>query len=95
MDKERLVYRQWDLVVLELEKLACTPCRYGWNNGTLKSPKDGGDICTHGPGVWQVGKFGPRGGWKPWTGRYYAKRAAVLMCDAFVEAANIPATGVR
>lgn len=93
--KRKIVHSNGNLVVLELEKIACSPCSRGWTDGSLPHPKVSGVLCTHGTGVWQVGRHGPRGGWKPMTDRYRAKEAAVLMCDAFITAALIPATGVK
>lgn len=94
-DKSKIVHSNGNLVVLELEKLSCRPCNQGWHDGSLPHPKVSGVNCIHGTGVWQVGRYGPRGGWKPMTDRYRSKAAAVLMCDAFITAALMPATGVK
>lgn len=93
-DKRKIVHSNGNLVVLQLEKLSCGSCRRGWDDGSLPHPAVSGVKCTHGTGVWQVGRYGPRGGWKPMTDRYHSMDAAILMCDAFISAALMPATGV-
>lgn len=89
-----VVYQVGSLVVREWYRYACGACRTGWEDGKIVSPRDGGPVCTHGKGSWQVGKIGPRGGWQSWSQSYPSKQAAILVADALVQAANLPAQGV-
>lgn len=78
----------------ELERRACKACLTGWNTGTLASPKDGGEVCSHGRGEWAVVNIGKRGGVYFQSPRYRSEKAARLVFEAFVQAAQMPVQGV-
>lgn len=96
MAKEQIeiVYTAGRYVVREIQRYACTPCRKGWESGALVKPVDGGLLCTHGRGMWDVGTVGKRGGWYPNTATYRSLRAARMVCDALDAAANMAAEGI-
>lgn len=93
-DSITIVYEQGRYKVRALVQEACRDCLAGWRSGSLRSPREGGDVCTHGRGQWQAGEVGPRGGWYGIGPVYRSKRAARLVCDALAEAAREPAQGI-
>lgn len=89
-----ITYENGAYQVRAIQRSACGPCLAGWGSGSIKSPKDGGPVCTHGQGLWQTGQTGPRGGWRGISPTYKSERAARLVCDALAEAARVPAQGI-
>lgn len=90
----KIVYTAGRYVVREIIRYACTPCRDGWKSGALVRPGDGGPLCVHGRGCWDVGTIGRRGGWHPNTATYPSLRAARIVCDALDTAASLAAEGI-
>lgn len=88
---ERDIFTAGPYTVREWYREACKSCRTGWDNGTIVHPQaEGGVECTHGPGCWQVGTVGPRGGFRAITDRYTSQRAARHVCQALYEASRFP-----
>ena len=84
-----IIYQAGPYCVRQLYRLACVPCTEGWQAGTLRSPKQGGALCEHGPGEWQVGTRGKRDGWYPIGPRYASENAAKYLADALQRAAGM------
>jgi hypothetical protein len=93
-DPITVVYERGNYRVRAIVREACKPCRVGWDDGTVKSPRDGGSACTHGRGQWQAGEIGKRGGWYGIGPVYRSERAARLVCDALADAAREPVQGI-
>jgi len=89
----KIVHTAGPYVVREWVKYSCTPCRTGWNDGTLTLPANGGPKCTHGRGSWEVGAIGVRGGWRSASPMYPSLLAAQVVADALAVAASMPAQG--
>jgi len=91
--KRNIVFTAGAYEVWEIARSACKACATGWKNGTLLSPKDGGDKCIHGRGQWQAGRTGPRGGWRGEGPIYPSEYAAIILCQALATAASIGPDG--
>lgn len=85
----KIVHEADGYKVREISRAACAACVKGWVDGTIGRPCDTGVLCEHGPGVWQVGTVGPRGGWAGIGPIYTSFNAAVCLADALSEAAYI------
>lgn len=89
----KIVHEAGPFKVLEFHRAACGPCVKGWADGTIAHPRDSGIACTHGPGLWQAGTVGPRGGWHGVGPRYTSLPAAQLLCNALDNATYLNRQG--